>query len=509
MGVTWGEPELFEIRDLYSGKTHSFDLGSPPLRTTAFADQLTATLADGTDLALAFAPDGSLLVEVHAAAEPTPRTDLPWQIHHHGDGQWWIQVAATDSSQPPADLFERNRERWNWRFKTAASHLAQADDAGHQLLLARAVTTLLWNHRRPTAELRHHGVIPSPFAYCGYWAWDSWKHAHALATFAPELAAEQLRVQFSRQNDSGMVPDTVMPHAADDNWLNTKPPLAAWALLKVWHHTHDTGLVEELWPKCVAQIKWWHKNRRAPGEALFRAGGVDYETATWDTGWDLCRRFDDVELQSYGDWKLFDLWQPDINAYLLNEYRALAELAAVIEEPVQNWRLRAAGLEQQMREQLWCEDLSCFCDVRPSTGAPTGVRSAAAWLPLWAGIDDGHIHALSIEVLTDPDHFDTPMPFPTLAASAKGFDPNDYWSGGVWVDHAAWAFQVLERHRPEVGLEQRRRLLKHLLALPSLYECYSPLTGQPVQGNRPAVAQFSWTAAACIEMLSAALNYRP
>jgi putative isomerase len=337
-------------------------------------------------------------------------------------------------------------------------------------------------------------VIPSPFAYPGYWAWDSWKHAYALAHFAPELAAEQLRAQFYRQQSDGMVPDTVFPDASQDNWHNTKPPLAAWALDFLVARTGDLDVARELYPKCAAQMRWFLLARRIPGETLFRAGGVDHLTATWDTGWDECARFVGVPLTKHASWMLLDLWQPDYNSYCLNELRALAALAARLGETAdaEEWQREADALASAIRRALWNEAKGCFCDVRASTGASTGIRSAAAWLPVWANAADSYQAARVRELLLNGAHFATTMPFPTLAASEPGFNPDGYWSGGVWADHTAYAIYVLG----EDGRAARERIRDHIALKDTLYECYSPLDGQPGRGNRPAVSQFSWTAAA-------------
>lgn len=59
--------------------------------------------------------------------------------------------------------------------------------------------------------LLHDGVVPSHAVgyFMGFWAWDSWKHAAALADFAPELAKNQVRAMFDYQMDNGMIIDCI------------------------------------------------------------------------------------------------------------------------------------------------------------------------------------------------------------------------------------------------------------------------------------------------------------
>jgi len=496
LGVIWGTDCLLEIRDLRDGSVGALNFASGLRRSRSMPDLQSATLNDATDLRICFAEDGALVVEVRAEVSLSFDCTLPHQLHPLENGIWWLLISKDAMQLPPRNLFQQNRARWNQYFKTAFAQMQQPDDPTQRRLLARAITTMLWNLRAPQKHMPHYGVIPSPFSYCGYWAWDSWKHAHALASFAPELAAEQLRAQFCRQRGDGMVPDTVMPNPADDNWQNTKPPLAAWALHKIWQATSDNDLAVELYPKCAAQLQWWKNARRVNGEILYRAGGVDHETATWDTGWDLSARFENVPLQPFGDWKLFDLWQPDINVYILNELRAMAAIAATVGADVNPWLQEAKQLTAAIQNTLWDDSKNCFCDVRASSGESVGIRSAASWLPLWADAATADQHQRGMQTMKSTTHFNTAMPFPTLAASEPAFNPDGYWNGGVWIDHAAYAYTLLPTDH-----ELRKRLLTHLSAQNSLYECYSPLTGAPADGSRPAVAQFSWTAAACIEIL--------
>jgi putative isomerase len=101
-------------------------------------------------------------------------------------------------------------------------------------------------------------------------------------------------------------------------------------------------------------------------------------------------------------------------------------------------------------------------------------------------------------LLQQPEHFATELPFPVLAASEPAFDPDGYWNGAVWVDHAVLALAALG----DEGRALRERFLERLAGEDSLFECYSPVDGRPARGARPATAQFSWTAAALVGLLS-------
>ena len=65
----------------------------------------------------------------------------------------------------------------------------------------KAVETLNGNWRSPAGNLTHDGVTPSVTArwFNGVWAWDSWKHAYAMAHFNSDIAKENIRAMFAYQ----------------------------------------------------------------------------------------------------------------------------------------------------------------------------------------------------------------------------------------------------------------------------------------------------------------------
>ncbi|MFH0944208.1 MAG: hypothetical protein V2A76_03340 [Planctomycetota bacterium] len=487
LALTWGEENLLDVHDTRDGTISPIHLSSPALGRVVFADRLEAELLDGTRVRVGFLSPNSIFVE-HQASLTTP---LPAVATEGG-----TLVGESLEEPPPRDLFDRNRAAWNRRFERAVEVCLRARTVRDLELLARAVTTLAWNWRAPVGALQHGGFVPSPFAYNGFWGWDSWKHAHALAAIEPERAKEQLRAQFSRQREDGMVPDTVRIDPALDNWKNTKPSLAAAALEAIWRAERDDALVVELFPRCAAQLDFFDRQRRLEGEILLRPGGVDHETATWDSGWDLSARFAGVPLVEHGAWKLFDLQTADLNAYHLMELLALSRLAKVAGADPSHWADRTMRLFDEIRT-LFDPLPGAFCD-RYGYGASSGILSAASWLPVVAGAATRRQADLVTQMLMNPGLFNTPMPFPTLARTEPAFDPDGYWNGSVWLDHAALALAVLG----DEGLEAEERLFDHVAGPATLFECYSPLTGRPAAGSRPAVPQFSWSAAALIEILT-------
>ena len=135
----------------------------------------------------------------------------------------------------PVVSFEENRRRWDgYLQRLDKSLLPRYRREPYRTIALKSLQTLLLNWRSPAGELRHAGLFPALHyrGFHGFWAWDSWKHAAALAALDPALAKEQVRALFDFQDAAGMVADCVFRDPAVDapNWRDTKPPLAAWAV---------------------------------------------------------------------------------------------------------------------------------------------------------------------------------------------------------------------------------------------------------------------------------------
>lgn len=504
-GLTWGTRTALEVRTIYDDRTLAFHLGAPLARGTVYADRIEAELENGARIRAGFASPRVAVVEYRHTSPPNPDGDLSFAVRPGGKDRWFILLAPEGGEVAEPDVFARNRARWNALFQSALSgHSFSGWDVADRVL-ARAVTTLYWNRKVPRGDLSYGGILPTPFGFRGFWSWDSWKHSHALAEIDPGLALEQLRALFSLQAADGMVPDTAMARAAETNWRNAKPSLAVWAFEAVWRQTRDAALLEEARGPVLGWVRWWENARRREGELLYRCGGVNRRTAAWESGWDDSVRFQGIPLQGHGSWKVFDLWQPDLNSFLLVERRALLRLARESGLAAPGLEAGTGDLEREIRARLWDDRLGAYCDHRASTGGSTGILCAASWAPAWAGAAGPGELAQLRDLLLDPGRFATPFPFPSLAGSEEGFHPEEPWNGGVWLDHAAMALALLG----DEGEPFARRLLEALDKSATLYECYNPLTGEPCGGSRPAAAQFSGTAANLLEICRGGLRAAP
>ncbi|KXF82676.1 alpha-glucosidase [Enterovibrio coralii] len=178
----------------------------------------------------------------------------------------------------------------------------------------KAMMTLNTNWRSAAGDIHHDTVTPSVtgrwFSGNLTWPWDTWKQAYAMAHFNPDIAMENIRTVFEYQVQAG---DAVRPQdegylldvvsytkptsrggAGSENWneRNTKPSLAAWAVMEIYHALSDEfdrpqdaqAWIDEMYPKLVAYHDWWLRNRDHNNNGVPEYGAAVDPTHNTDDG---------------------------------------------------------------------------------------------------------------------------------------------------------------------------------------------------------------------------------
>lgn len=162
-----------------------------------------------------------------------------------------------------------------------------------QRLMLKTAQTLVMNWRSSAGALQSDGVSPSVTArwFNGFWAWDTWKHAYALAHFDTDLAKKSMYSMFDyqvpandplRPQDEGMVIDAIFYNKEKarggdgGNWneRNTKPPLASWAVWHIYQQSGDKAFLADFWPRLEAYHQWWYRNRDHNQNGLIEYGAT-------------------------------------------------------------------------------------------------------------------------------------------------------------------------------------------------------------------------------------------
>ena len=400
-------------------------------------------------------------------------------------------------------FLKQNKKRWN----TYLSNIFQPknkmlDTVAYQKLAVKSLQTLVSNWRSPAGALKHNGLFPSAayHGFYGFWSWDSWKHAVALAQFDAFLAKESVRCMFDFQDTAGMIADCVYQDSTENNWRDTKPPLAAWAVWSIFEKTSDTAFVQEMYPELLKYHKWWYKNRDVNNNGICEYGSTDGSliAAKWESGMDNAVRFDSTKLlQTNAHAWSMNQESVDLNVFLQKEKEYMAKLASVIgnTEDAKQFESEAAQLSEKVNTYFWSVDKNYFFDYNFEDKKFTDGFGPEGWLALWTNLATKEQAEHILHIVMDSSRFNTKVPFPTLDASHPSFNPlKGYWRGPVWIDQLYFGIEGLKNY----GYDKEANILRYkfmhntegLLSDEPIRENYHPLTGEGLNAEH-----FSWSAA--------------
>lgn len=381
----------------------------------------------------------------------------------------------------------------------------------YRLLLEKAVLTLQNNWRSAAGELEYAGLFPS-YHYIwfhGFWAWDSWKHAVALAHFQPDLARDQVRAMYAMMTPSGFVPDCIYRDTTIEahNYRNTKPPLSAWAVAEIHRLDPDLDFLKEIYPQIVKQHEWWYRDRDHDRDGLCEYGSTDGTAIAgkWESGMDNAVRFDSVAMLENGpDAYSINQESVDLNAYLYAEKLFLKELAGALGngEDEQKYSGEAAVLKGKIQSQFYDIESGWFYDTDLDGGDFIKVMGCEGWIPLWAKVASPEQAERIRANMMDSSKFNTKVPFQTLSADHPKFKPDGgYWRGPNWLDQSYFGVKGLHNYEfHEDAYLATDKLIGNAEGVlgkgKSIRENYHPLTGAGLESRN-----FSWSAAHYILLL--------
>jgi len=401
----------------------------------------------------------------------------------------------------------KNENRWNSYLKKYFLQVPSLVEDKKRLAV-KSIVTLMTNWRSAAKDLLHDGVFPSVSyqGFYGVWSWDSWKQAVGLSYFNTALAKENIRCMFDYMDEYGMIADCIYTDKKENNWRDTKPPLAAWAVWNVYQQSKDIGFVKELYPKLLKYHRWWYANRDHDKNGLCEYGSTDGTriAAAWESGMDNAVRFDSAVMIRNNEhaWSL-NQESVDLNAYLYAEKIFLAKLAAALNKnrEADLWKKEAEKLAPALNSQFFDESKGFYYDKLFGKKEHITVEGTEGWIPLWAGFSTAAQAESVWKIMKNKEKFNTLVPLPTFTASHPKFDPlNGYWRGPVWLDQFYFGVEGLKRYGYHTFADELKNKLfnnaEGLLGDAPIYENYHPLTGKGLNA-----INFSWSAAYILMML--------
>ncbi len=340
----------------------------------------------------------------------------------------------------------------------------------------------------PQGRVAYEAMLPSKINYVGLWLWDSAMHALAYRHVDPDLARNQLRSMLACQLDDGMLPDAVYDEGVISEIGHpiraevTKPPILAWAALKLHETDHDFDFLREIYIPLVSWNAWWFSMNDDDVD------GIAQYNHPYSSG------LDDSPLWDYG----MPVESPDLNTYLCVQMGSLAMIAERLGLKAEGamWRRRAAAIVGRMIDHFWDEEAGLFWATHHHE--PIRVKTPFNLYPLWTGQLPEHIRNRLIGHLTNPDEFWNEYVIPTVARDDEHFDPVTMWRGPVWVNINYFFIEALQQiGETALATQLRTKTLDLIQSHASIYEYYNANTGEPPE---TAADTFGWTAAVFIDL---------
>lgn len=424
----------------------------------------------------------------------------------------WEQEKVLIESIDFDSIVHKRKQEKHSQLKALIEHRKpQFQDDKYAEVLAKAHLTLQNNWRIPAGEIKHEGLFPSYHYkwFNGFWSWDSWKHAVGLSHYDLRLAKEQVKLMFDFQNDDGFVADVVYRDTTIEahNYRDTKPPLAGWAVHKIYYKDRDTSFLNYMYPKLKKYHYWWYNKRDHDKDGVCEYGSTDGSliAAKWESGMDNAIRFDNSKIVLNGE-NAFSLDQEsvDLNAYLFAEKIFLAELAKELNQAKdhEQYLKEAKLLKEIIQTQFYDSEDGWFYDTSLDGSTFIKGEGSEGWTALWAEAATPE-QAIAVKTkMMDPNKFYTKVPFQTMSADHEKFDPlKGYWRGPNWLDQAYFGVKGLRNYgfNEEADLATIKILegAKGLLGKgKAIRENYHPLTGEGLHAHN-----FSWSAAHIIMLL--------
>jgi hypothetical protein len=393
-------------------------------------------------------------------------------------------------------------------------------------------------------------TVPSRRQYPHQWGWDAAYIAIGWSRIDPERAALELESLLRGQWPDGRVPHIVFhPDVPEDAYFPgpafwggatsglTQPPLHARAALEVgWRSADGTTFLRRVFGRLAAQHAYLAERRDAGG------GGLAAIVHPWESGLDDSPAWDGplaaVELPPEGvepyerqDRRHVDPSERPSDA----AYDRFVHLARTYRDAGYADDGRSAFLvEDPLFNAIWLWSTHALADIAERIGDDPGPHRAAAErihdaliARLWDGerfrardlrtdrlIEPRTIHALG--PLLDPDlpaaivdalagelsspHFRGPDGLGVASSDLLGpeFDRRRYWRGPIWANLNWLLARGLRQHGRIAEAEEIERTTLGLVADAGMREYFDPLTGEGL-----GAGDFSWTAAAVIDILRA------
>lgn len=291
----------------------------------------------------------------------------------------------------------------------------------------RACAMLRTNACSPEGYISTPWTTPDRWPHRHCYLWDSAFQSIGYIRFDPVWGRNAVRAMLAGAEGSGMVPSMLTPMGPGKPQTNS--PCLAWAAWECYRLGAGREFLDEVYPHLAAYVR--HNLTHASEEV----GGL----LVWphfSHGMDNSQRFDEGE----------PLVFLDLNLHEAGELRTMARMARALgrDDEADEWTRLRDKLAGAINERLWDEKTGFYYDLNED-GSLRKVKTATAFVALFAGVADKRRADALAGHLFNPDEFWSPLPIRTTSADEPKYS-KDMWRGPVWPNYEVMIVRALDEY---------------------------------------------------------------
>jgi hypothetical protein len=347
-------------------------------------------------------------------------------------------------------------------------------------------------------------------AFYGQWIWDTMFVVDLLAIL-PEHK-ETIRDVFQNYWDfqerwnarfpsyaHNMVPCMIEPRGNVKPWYEypaySQIPILGWGLERVYQRNGDKDLLRQSLVPLEKFHEWYWQERDVTESGLIAVGAYsnDINNARCETFDNECC-LDDLKLTRHprrrdvapwpwigeGCW-YGDICVPGNTGYLIQSERSLIRLATILGDTamIARRRKRIKKCQTAVREHMWDQESGVFLAVKRDTLEKIRIGTIGSWMPLIAEIPTRAMVRRMAEAIKT-DHWQTPLPIPTVDRRDKRWVAASYWRGDVWpVPNYQVAAAFAKQGYRAIAADIADKTVANAL-VNGINEHYDSVTGKPL-----------------------------
>ena len=197
------------------------------------------------------------------------------------------------------------------------------------------------------------------------------------------------------------------------------------------------------------------------------------------------------------DHSMFAIEDLTFNSILIRANRLLKDIAAYIDEKLDEELLESMSKAENQLAKLWDEYATEYFSRDFISHRLLKESSVAAFMPLYSGAISRERANRIIESLTNEHRFGSPYPVPSAPLDSAWFSQRNYWQGPTWVNTNWLVIDGLTRYGFNDLADSLRNKTIKMINKSGFYEYFNPINSEGLGADK-----FSWTAALYLDLIN-------